>query len=342
MKKIRKALTAVVVFSMIASYVYVPIVQAASLTNVTDLVSTSAPSTSANHSFTFDTAVVLDSGGYIQVQFNTSYGTIGTAATDVTCPGGGTATGDGTYIVTCTYSSGLATSTGKNLVVNSITNPTTGFYDVEVRTYLNNGTLQESAKVINAIVDTVTVTAHVDSTLTFNVVGINSSQTVNGDTTTGTSTATTTPFGNLTPGTQYIVGQQLEVTTNASAGFQVTVTQNSDFSTAAGAKIDSFIDGSATTTPNSWVSPAGTLTDNTTWGHLGFTTDDNDSTSFGASQYAGLTVGTPFTIMGHTGPSSATQADAGLTKVAYSVEINALQEAGDYETTLTYIATPTY
>ena len=126
----------------------------------------------------------------------------------------------------------------------------------------------------------------------------------------------------------------------------MTVTQNSNFDTAAGAIIDPFVDGTAASSPTDWVSPTGTLGDNTTWGHFGIATDDDDGlgglTEYTDGYYEGLTVSSAKTIMAHTGPSSSTEEDKGLSNIAYAVEINALQEAGDYETTLTYIATPTY
>jgi hypothetical protein len=46
--------------------------------------------------------------------------------------------------------------------------------------------------------------------------------------------------------------------------------------------------------------------------------------------------------MYHNGPSDGLTADIGTTTVAYTVGITALQEAGDYSNTLTYICTPTY
>ncbi|PLX21220.1 hypothetical protein C0584_03330 [Candidatus Parcubacteria bacterium] len=346
MKKVRKALTLVVVFSLVLTYAVIPVANAASLSNVSDTLSTSAPSTLANHTVDFDTAVVLDTNGYIEVELQSaSFGIIGDTA-DITCQGNGTEGTSTPRTASCLYDTdGLATGT-QQIVINNITNPTAGIYDVEIRTYDSGDTLLESSIVKVAVIDTVTVTAHVDSTLTFALSGVNNGVTINGDATTGTSTATTTAFGDILPGTQYILGQQLGVTTNASDGFQVTVTQNSDFDTAAGAIIDSFVDGSATTTPTDWIAPSGDLDTPTTWGHLGFASDENDSlngeTTFADGFYAGLTVGTPFVIMGHNGPSSNTEADKGLTNVAYSVQINALQEAGDYETTLTYVVTPTY
>ena len=344
MKKIRKALTIVVIFSMMTSYAYLPVAQAASLAHVSDTVSTSAPSTVANHNFGFDTSVALGNNGYIEITFDALYSVI-SADGDITCPGSGVASGAASNIAVCTYASGLATGTLEFLVAG-ITNPPAGFYDVDIKTYQTGAVLEESANVINAVIDTVTVTAHVDSTLTFSVSGLDTGVTVNGDILTATSTATTTPFGDIEDGSQYIVGQELQVTTNASDGFQVTVTQNSHFDTAAGDIIDSFVEGSAVSIPTDWTSPVHVLSDETTWGHLGIATDDSDGLAgllnYGDGFYTGLEVGTSTVVMAHTGPSVATEQDKGLAKIAYSVEISPLQEAGDYETTMTYIVTATY
>ncbi len=346
MKKLRKLLTILIVFSMVTSFAYVPQAKAASLTDVRDTISTSAPGVAASHTIDFTTGIELDNGGYVEITFDAAFGTIA-ADTDINCGAGGTATGSTTNIAICTYSPSYATGT-KQIVVNNITNPTTGFYDIDIATYLANDSMQENAKVIVAIVDTVTVTAHVDSTLTFAVAGVNEGVAINGYNTTGTSTASTTPFGDLDPNHAgpYVIGQQLQVTTNASEGFVVTVTQNGNFQTAAGAIIDSFVMGSATTTPTSWSAPVADIDVESTWGHFGITTDDNDGlgglTAYGSQEFTGLTVASPTTVMAHNGPSSASAEDRGLTNVAYAVEISALQEAGDYSTTLTYIATPTY
>ncbi|MDA3840424.1 MAG: hypothetical protein PF572_05005 [Patescibacteria group bacterium] len=346
MKKLRKVLTLIVVFSMMSSYAYIPMVQAASLSAVSDTISTSAPTTLANHTVGFTTGVDLDAGGYVEVEVPATFGNV--LVDNITCPATATTTKSvqSTEIARCTFTGVLASSTPYTFLVDAVTNPTAGIYDIEVRTYLSTDVLQESSIVKIAIIDTVTVTAHVDSTLTFAVAGVDAGQTVNGDTITATSTATTTPFGDILPGTQYVVGQQLGVTTNASAGFQVTVTQNDDFRTAAGAIIDSFVEGSATTTPTDWASPTGDLADITTWGHIGVATDDSDGlngvVNYTNGFYTGLSVGTSSVIMAHDGPSSSGTADKGLSNIAYSVEIDALQEAGDYSTTLTYIATPTY
>jgi hypothetical protein len=47
-------------------------------------------------------------------------------------------------------------------------------------------------------------------------------------------------------------------------------------------------------------------------------------------------------VMHHDGPADGSTDNKGAANVAYTAEITALQEAGDYESTLTYIATPTF
>jgi hypothetical protein len=47
-------------------------------------------------------------------------------------------------------------------------------------------------------------------------------------------------------------------------------------------------------------------------------------------------------VMYNGSPSDGSTQNVGLAKVAYRVQISALQEAGDYTNTLTYTVTPTY
>ena len=50
----------------------------------------------------------------------------------------------------------------------------------------------------------------------------------------------------------------------------------------------------------------------------------------------------PQEVMYHGGPADGSMQDKGSVEVAYRIQITALQEAGDYTNTLTYVATPTY
>ena len=195
------------------------------------------------------------------------------------------------------------------------------------------------------IIDDVVVTASIDTTFTFTVSGLATSTNVNGDTTTGSTTATAIPFGTLAPGAAKIMGQRLNVTTNAANGFSVTVVEDQNLTSATGADIDLFIDGAATAAPAAWQAPANTLGSPDTYGHIGVTSADSTLSAgdeFGASLYAG-NINAARQVFYHNGPSDGTTADIGQTDVAYQVEIGSLQEAGsDYTNTLTYVATPTF
>jgi hypothetical protein len=182
--------------------------------------------------------------------------------------------------------------------------------------------------------------------LTFGIAPVNpasSTNSVNGITVTSTSTPTALSFGTLDPNASSTVAHHLTVTTNADSGYAVTIEQGGELSNAAGATINSFNnseDGVGSTTPQPWEAPHANLDDDWTYGHMGITSDDEQL--FTGAQFIGLNSSDPFTVMSHGGPADGTTQSIGSARVAYSVQISALQEAGDYTANLTYICTPTY
>jgi len=239
---------------------------------------------------------------------------------------------------------GIDATAGQEVIVvvadGIVTNPTTiGSYEFEIDT--GNG---DSGKTRVAIIDNVLVTAIVETTFDFTITGLGTTTDVNGEATTGSTTATEIPFGVLEAGTAETLGQALTVTTNAINGFVVTVRQDDDLQSSTGADIDSFIEGAYTNAPASWVVPSNDISDENTWGHWGLTSEDADlnSDEFGTQLFVAAST-TPREIFSHDGPSNGSDANIGSTEVAYKIEITALQEAGDdYNTTLTYVATPTF
>ena len=228
---------------------------------------------------------------------------------------------------------------------NQISNPTTpGSYTIDVTV----GSGGDTGTTRVAITDQVTVTASVDTTFDFTVSGVTQSQTVNGDTTTGPTTATEIPFGTLEDGTASTAAQDLEVSTNAANGFVVTVQTDQQLTSANGADIDGFSDGSYVETPVIWSAPSATVSNENTYGHWGLTSEDDTLTEtlaadpFGAQLYASAST-TPVEVFRHDGPTDGSTPGAGSTRVGYRVEITALQEAADdYTATLTYVATPVF
>jgi hypothetical protein len=323
----------------------VKIILASPLTNASDTLSDSSPSATATHTVQFTTGTEIPASGYIEVALPSAFGDVATSS--ITCPTNTTASVPSPKTARCTASSALASSTAYTITIADVTNPSSsGSQTINITTYNSSDTELENAQVMVAIVDSVTVSATVNASLTFTVSAVNSGTTVNGVDTTGTSTSTTIPFGDLTVNASSTIAQELHVTTNASAGYTVTVQQNHNLLSDNGADIDSFNNGTpATSSAIAWQDPSGTLGDEATYGHFGLTTDDTSlsgGSGFGSVNYKGFDGTNAIEVMYHNGPADGSTQNIGLAKVAYTVMITGLQEAGDYTNTLTYICTPTY
>jgi len=313
----------------------------------------------------FSVAGMLD---YTDIDMASSTGEYTLAATAGTGAGSalGVATSTGEVItITFNDTDEIATSTVITIEIGThattaetgdkqITNPpSAASYDINIATQNASSVQIETADARVAIIDDVVVTATVSATLTFTVSAVGSKETnqgVNGAWNDATSTATTLAFGTLTVNSSSTMAQDLAVTTNASDGFTVNIFQDQNLTSAGSDDIDCFQDSScvAYTSASAWAAPAGTLNTEGTYGHFGITSQDatlgttcaNDY--YGNDLWAGLTGTTQAEVMCHTGAADGSTADKGATRVGFNIEISALQEAGDYTNTLTYIATPTY
>lgn len=334
------------------------IVQAANLTNVSDTVTTSEPSVTAAHtiSFTIPTGSSLTDGDTVTITFEAGSFTVGNLASgDITVDVNTVTDPHASFATTSTSISFDSVSASAGQVVDVaipdgfITNPATAGQSYEITIDTGNG---DTGKTRVAIVDTVLVTAIVETTFDFVIDGLATSTSINGTSTTGSTTPTAIPFGVLTAGEIKTLAQELTVQTNARNGFVVTVQSDGDLESTNGAVIDNFDEGSDVSTPGTvWNSPVPNVNDETTWGHWGMTTNDSDigslggfyaSTDFGANEFIAAST-TPREVFHHDGPADGVTADIGSTTVGYQIEITALQEAADdYQTTLTYIATPTF
>lgn len=344
--KRQKFIVAIVMFSLVTMYGFVPAVgEAASLEVTRDTISDSDLSaTAVTHTIFASTTQAIPANGYFEVIFNANI--TGISSTNLTCPSSGVAGGSG-QTITCTYATGLAAGPYTMTLTGAINPAAIGSYLVHVRTKTSAAAEIEHSSVRIAIVNDVTVTATVEATLTFFVGGLSTStNAVNGQAVTGSSTSQTLAYGTLEVGTSSALGQQLRVTTNAYYGYSVTVFQDHNLLANNGADIDSFVNGTAaSTTAANWSSPTGTLGNENTYGHFGVAAGDNSLTggdAFAANQWKGFDNTDPIQVMYHTGPADGLTDDIGSSTVAYRIEINALQEAGDYSNTLTYICTPTY
>jgi len=347
--KSRKSLIAFLVLTMIAMYGFVPLAEAASLTSASNRLSDSHISkANVTHTITFTTNVALTQTYYMQATFPAGFTNV--LVGGVTCPSNSTASVNSQNVI-CTVNSGQTLTPGVyTITVTGVTNPgSEGSQLFLLRTYSNTAVEQERADVRVAIISNVSVSATVSATLAFTIEGLATSTTVNGETTTGSSTATALAFGVLPTGgtASSSLGQQLRVTTNADYGYQVTVHQNDELTSNAGSNINSFDnspDNTGSTTPHAWNAPAGILDSQHTYGHMGVITDDAtlNGIDFTGNKYAGLNASDTMQLMYHDGPSDGATQNKGAVKVAYKIQISVLQEAGDYYNTLTYVCTPTY
>jgi hypothetical protein len=339
---------------------------AAQLTLVSDTLTDSDLSVATKHVLRYTTASSTPAGGTIQVIFDPVGNAFGlgsitatttqitaTGMTIVTVCGGGSDeviptmnAGAGQEGLTFTVCAGDSVGAGaKQINIGTstpfLTNPgTTGSYRITITG--SNGDFGETRV---AILDDVVVTASVDTVFEFTVTGVATSTVINGETTTGSASSTYLAFGTLAPTVPKILGQRLQVRTNASNGFSVTVVQDQNLTSATGADIDLFIDGATTSVPVAWQSPAGTLGNEATYGHIGVTSQDSTLSAgdeFGSSLYAG-NINTARQVFYHNAPADNTTDNIGSTYVAYKIEVSSLQEAGtDYTNTLTYVATPVF
>jgi acyl-CoA hydrolase len=342
---------------------------AANLTYVSDTLSDSAPNAESDHTIRFfhpADGSGVPNGESIVITFDSGFnlGTIGQKDIDLLIDGSNklaaewsvatTATDITITITTGSIAAGASTTvligthaTNEGSPTAQIVNPASeGSKSIDI-TAGAAGPAQDSGSTIVVVMASVEVTANVDTVFTFAVAGVGSGVTVNGDVTTGTTSSTSIPFGTLTNGNATTSAQQLTVNTNATHGYVVTVQLDQALQSSTGADIDGFNNGSDTDTPATWTGPTGSVTQEDTWGHWGFTSDDatpprDSGDEFDASEYAAAST-SPRVVMSHDGPVNGAGTGVGTSYVGYKVQISALQEAGDdYSTILTYIATPTF
>jgi hypothetical protein len=343
---------------------YINTASAAQLSDVSDTLASSAPSTATNHTLAWTTPTGVATGLTIDVTLDPTgnaftVGFLGVSdfvgETGITvvsaCTGGPTneatlATTTESFTLTiCGGGDSIPASTAISLPItgSKITNPASpGSYVVRI-----GGTQTDSADTRVAIISQVTMSAIVPTSLTFTIAGVASSTLLAGGQQTSTTTsATAIGFGNLDVGDDEIGAQLLTVSTNASNGFQVTVVQNQNLTSSGLDDIDLFKDGSAEATPTAWTSPLNTLGSEATYGHYGLTSDDTGLTAgnefVGGTLYAG-NFNTARQVMYNTGPSNGTLVGLGTTTVAFRIQISPLQEpATDYNNVLTYVCTPIF
>ena len=372
-----KQVAVVLVASTLTWAIGVPVffttASAAQLSQVSATASSSVPTASTNYTIRFTSTSTITTGQTIAMQFSPGFSagtnefsfaslavtdvigevgiTIITGACGAVTPNqvsvsGGISNSAGNRTVTLTACGSVAAQQITIGFINShVVNPTTvGSYKINI-----GGTQTDSGIAMVAILSQVTVTASVDTTLTFTVAGVASGQQVNNEQVSTTSSATAIGFGTLASGTPVIAAQDLTVSTNAQNGFIVTVHEDQNLLSANGADIDLFSDGSAVFTPVAWATPTAALGVENTYGHIGLTSNDTD---LNANEFFSGSVikwtgafgpTTTRTIFSNTGPSDGVTQNIGKARIGYKILVSSLQEAAtDYTNHLIYICTPTF
>jgi hypothetical protein len=172
------------------------------------------------------------------------------------------------------------------------------------------------------------------ASLYFSVSGLPTGTTTAGVTTDISTTPNSIGFGDLVFDNEYIGAHRITVVTNATEGYQVFKFARQQLVNSYGEDIPSITGTNAT--PTSW--STGCLASST--GCFGYHTTDatlrNGSTRFGAlDTYAGLST-TTAEVMYSSVPATDTH------DIVYRIKVNELQEAGDYETDVVYLAVPSF
>jgi hypothetical protein len=170
--------------------------------------------------------------------------------------------------------------------------------------------------------------------MTFAISGVNAGVSTADIITDATTTATSTGFGSLPLGTDIEAAQRLAINTNATEGYQVLKYAAQQLLNSYGEPIPAV--SSSNAVPTGW----GTACSGAATGCFGY--HSTDATLFGGSgrfgptdSYAALET-TPREIMYSSIPTSDTQ------DIVYKIRVTGAQSAGDYTTSITYIAVPVH
>lgn len=328
---------------------------AASLTNASVALADPRPSqTSVNYTFT-SSGVTLSSirciklvfattatGSTVPTNMDTSVGAVALnagATNFVPTPGSWSLdkSTNGTLLLTLAGGETPASSSGRTVSFDGITNSSiadTGYY-LRFNTYDNTNcatTPRDDVTVQFINTNSSQLSLTVDNSLSFSVSGVNSSLSCNGTTTTGTSTATTLPFGSVTPGANRVVCQDLLAATNATHGYSIYVR----YTGAPQSGTDTIDDHTGSNASPTAFSAPGTEA-------YGYTTDDATLGAGTADRFTNPSQGwaAATTSNAEIGYESASVSTTTY-RIGHQVGISVTTPGGIYQTTIIYTCVPVY
>lgn len=238
-----------------------------------------------------------------------------------------------------TYATGETPNASGNIVWGGVTNGNTEettYYGI-FTSYSDDtcSTAVDSVTIAYVYKDGELVQLTVEPTLTFVCANVGAGQSVNGATTTHASTGTGIDYLNdVTSGANGISAHDLQVTTNATAGYVVYIRHTGQLTNESSDTIDNHT--GTNVAPTSF-SAAGTES----WG---YTTEDSsldggtaDRFTNPAGGWAGFTTGNE-EVASNTGPTTGTE----TTRVGHQVGIASTTEAGTYQSTIIYTVVATF
>lgn len=330
------------------------IVYAASLTSSSAYLSDSRPSETSSYTIDFSNVtttaiqcievIFSDStvGGSTPTGMDTSGVSLDAATDYIPTPGNWSADGtttNGTVLITNNSGETPAASTFRTVVLNGIDNGSVAdnSYYIQFTTYTDDAcTGGNEVDVGNATfiyTAGLLVSLTVDPVLSFTISSVNSGLTVNGDTTTATSTSSTIPFGAVSSSANAIASQDMNISTNSSNGYTLFTRYTGILTNAASNTISNHSGTNAT--PSAFSAP-GTEA-------FGYTTEDSSLGTGTVDRFTNPAGGyAAFTTNNAEVAYSATGVTSDVIRVGYQVGISSTTEAGEYTTTIIYTLTPTY
>lgn len=369
--RINTLISKITLASLLVASLYVQSASAARPDSLKDTLSTSQPSVAANHIFVLDMAAGTSIAASETVTITFASSTFGNVdnvvAGDVTWTDSGahTVVANGacasdnveltsatTTTLTFTACSGYSGSTGGTVTItignDRITNPTAGTYYPTVAG--NYG--DDSQDTAVAIIAGVSISASINTTISFSIVGVNSGSCPTTGGTTVTTSDTSIPFGTTATEAFYDGCQDLRVSSNTGGGYTTTVQTVAGLDAGSNSFAAGSCDGSCNlTTPNAWTDAtlngyAICMKDQSSYGTGAATAnagwDTSDEQCGGASQKFELVADvsaaqSASTIMTKASATSDDRAFAG-----WRFSADAAQAAGAYTGTAVYITTPTF
>jgi hypothetical protein len=314
--------------------------------------SDSRPSQASSYTFTTSglstgttiNCIQLDLGTAVDGTGDTGVAVTGATLGTNTIPSGGTwavSVVDGTTDQLRATSAGGSTPNANgaitwNAVTNSSTTDTTfyGVFETFTNVDCSTGGPVDSAVVTFIFKDGALVSLTIDPTLSFTIAGVTSGGTINGVSTTITTTPTAVSFLNaVNSTTNGVSAHDLTVGTNASGGYSVYIRHTQSLTSGA----DTITDWTGTNAAPTSPFPTGSEA----WGYTSndgaLLTGTANRFTNGGDNWSGFSTSTNELVGDGTGPvASAT------TRVGHQVAVDASTEAGTYQTTIIYTAASTY